>query len=195
MVLEEENVPFELVKVEISKGQQKDPEYMKKHPFGKVPVLEVVEDGFSVFESHAIAVFVSQLSERNAMFPSDIRKHALINQWISAAASYAKPAIGKIYFEKVLKVRYGKGPTDDSVVADELPKAREFLGILETALSKSEYFAGENFSLADIFFTPEIYNLEQSGLAHIVSEFPHLAKWYEAATSRASWKRALEYSA
>jgi glutathione S-transferase len=54
----EKELPYEHILVDIAKGDQKDAEYMKLQPFGKVPVLE--DDGFFIFESRAICKYLAR---------------------------------------------------------------------------------------------------------------------------------------
>jgi glutathione S-transferase len=188
---------YQLEIMDLSKKPQKNPEYIQsKHPFGKIPVLEdlAVEGGFTVFESAAIIKYIAEVSGKD-LIPGDARRRALQEQWISAIASYCKPATGPLYFENVLKARYGLGEPDRAVVEKTLPLAEDFLGALNRKLEGQDYFANTtSISLADLYALPELYNLEVAGYRSLIDKFPNLGAWYARMTQRESWKQVLELS-
>ena len=65
------DVPFELVVVDLRKGEQKAPEYLEKQPFGQVPYLD--DDGFVVFESRAIARYVASGYGKGKLIPQELQ--------------------------------------------------------------------------------------------------------------------------
>src|SRR4030095_10914005 len=77
--LEEAGIPYRTRLLE--QGDQDKPEYRALHPFGQVPVLE--EDGFVLFESGAIVLYIGERSE--ALLPKDAGARARATQWLIAA--------------------------------------------------------------------------------------------------------------
>lgn len=80
--LEEKNVSYELVPVNFAVAEHKSPEFLKKQPFGKIPVLE--DDGFLVFESRAICKYIAKkyAGQGTKLIPdeNDVKGYALFEQ-------------------------------------------------------------------------------------------------------------------
>lgn len=81
-VLNEKNIDYELITIQLMKGEQKTPEFIAKQPFGKIPVLE--DDGFLVFESRAICKYLAKkyAGQGTKLIPdeSDLKAYALFEQ-------------------------------------------------------------------------------------------------------------------
>ena len=75
--LEELGIPYQYKKIDLSAGENRQPEYLAINPVGKVPAL--VDDGFSVWESGAI---LWHLANKHDQIPSDLKTQSQIIQWI-----------------------------------------------------------------------------------------------------------------
>jgi glutathione S-transferase len=82
MVLVEKKVPYELVSVDFTTGENKKPPFLAKQPFGKVPVLE--DNGFFVYESRAIAKYIAKkyAAQGTKLYPDekDLQEFAMFEQ-------------------------------------------------------------------------------------------------------------------
>ena len=82
VVCEEKQIPYEKITLDFMKGEHKDPEYIKLHPFGRVPVLD--DDGFIVYESRAIVRYlaVKYAGQGTKLIPDfgDLKAYALFEQ-------------------------------------------------------------------------------------------------------------------
>lgn len=112
IVLKEKDIPFTFVPIDITKGEQKSPEYLKKQPFGAVPVIVSIsfairlshsrfpsqdDDGFILYESRAIARYIATkyASQGPALIPTDLKANALFEQAASVeTANFYPSAIG-----------------------------------------------------------------------------------------------------
>lgn len=119
-ILHEKNVPFEFVPVDIWKGEQKTPEFLKANPFGSVPyivrrllaiallVLIVSyqdDDGFVLYESRAITHYIATkyANQGTPLIPTDLKKNALYQQGLSIEVTSFNDYAEKIAVEKVFK--------------------------------------------------------------------------------------------
>eukprot|EP00639_Heterosigma_akashiwo_P004982 CAMPEP_0194585288 /NCGR_PEP_ID=MMETSP0292-20121207/17669_1 /TAXON_ID=39354 /ORGANISM="Heterosigma akashiwo, Strain CCMP2393" /LENGTH=245 /DNA_ID=CAMNT_0039440719 /DNA_START=32 /DNA_END=766 /DNA_ORIENTATION=- len=176
-ILEEKNATWELKRISLREKEQKNPEYMKKHPFGKVPVLET-SDGFILYESKAIVRFLNQALPGPNFIPSDAQENAEMERWISVHDSYFAPPQKRIRFERFLKKRYNRGECDESVVAAALAELEPALDTLEARLGRAPYLAGAAFSLADLLAGPDFAALlQEEDAAARVRARPRLAAW------------------
>ena len=105
-VLKEKNVPYELVLVDLSKGEHKAAAFVAKQPFGQVPYL-VDDDGFTLFESRAMCRYIAAKyrAQGNKIVPDadDVQGNALLEQAVSIEGSNFDPFASGIAVEKVFR--------------------------------------------------------------------------------------------
>ncbi|HLM12760.1 MAG TPA: glutathione S-transferase family protein [Reyranella sp.] len=128
------------------------------HPFDRVPVL--THDGFTVFETAAIAAYVDEAFFGPALSPAGPRERARMNRWISSVNSYYYPwIVYHLVHERVVFGELGIA-ADEAVVAASLPHIDRGLEVLEKVLgSGTAFLAGDRVSLADYFMLPSLVAL------------------------------------
>jgi len=185
IVLEEKNVPFSFVSIDLTKGQQKTPEYLEKHPFGVVPCID--DDGFILYECRAICRYIAAKYESQGpkLIPTDLRGAALFEQAASVEVSYLSPHTGAIIREKFVKPVFGQ-TTDENIFAEQLGKLKDKVEVFDKILSKQKYLAGDEISLVDLFCIPGGSLLPVCSV-HVLEEKPNVARWWKDNSSRASW--------
>jgi len=186
-VLIEKKVPFELVNIDMSKGEHKSEAFMKLQPFGQVPVLE--DNGFILYESRAICryIAVKYANQGTQLYPEDLKKRALIEQAASIEGSNWDPHTSGIAWEKVFKQWQGL-EADDAQVKKHLTALGGRLDVYDKILSKQKYIAGDEFSLADIFHLPYGVKLYQAGHGDMIDSRPNVKRWFSEIRARDSWQ-------
>lgn len=178
----ESDIKLELVEMNLKAGDNKKPEYLAKNPNGKVPTLD--DNGFYVWESDAICLYIAGLDPARRLLPTNPRQRAHIDQWIAWKASHLAPAIGKVGYERFWKAAFNLGACDESVVAAAMPEVIRFMNVLEGQLAKSAYVAGDlsvaDFSLAAIFSNRNEIKLD-------LTPWPHVIAWLGRIEARPSW--------
>jgi glutathione S-transferase len=86
----ENGAEFEIKTVDLRKGEHKQPAHLARQPFGQIPAVE--DDGFVVYESRAIARYIND-TRGNKLVPSDPKKRALMEQWISLEQGTITPEV------------------------------------------------------------------------------------------------------
>ncbi|EYF01001.1 glutathione S-transferase family protein [Chondromyces apiculatus] len=185
-VLAEKGHEAEMVLVDLMKGEQKKPEFLKLQPFGVIPVLD--DDGFILYESRAIIRYLDQKLSGTSLTPSDPKERALMEQWISVETSYLSPPAMKIVAQKLFVPMRG-GQTDEAIVEVGRKETVRTLDIMEQTLSKQEFLAGNSFSLADVSCMPYLGYLFPAGAGDLVTSRPGVAAWWERISSRPSWRK------
>lgn len=186
--LEEVGASYELNLVDALKGDSHTPEYVAKfNPFGQIPALE--DGDFILFESRAIARYIATKHGAESLYPSEPRKRALIEQWLSVNQSNNGPIFAAFLEYFVGPVR-GLTPS-----ADRIPEFKDkmapYLTILDAQLSKTPYLAGENYTLADLSFvsmTRAVVNF-CPGFEDTFDIYPSLKRWWADVTQREAWKK------
>lgn len=140
LLLEELQVPYELVAVDTLKGEQHAPAFLAINPNGKVPAL--VDDGVRVFDSHAILL---HLAEKHGRYLADSGERAEMLAWLMFVATGLSPFSGQAahflhYAPEV--VAYARNRYVNEV-------ARHYR-ILDQRLAVSPHLAGDAYTIADM---------------------------------------------
>ena len=182
-------VEYDLINVDMMKGEHKSPEYLEKYqPFGQIPAL--IEGDFHMFESRAIIRYIANKHGAESVYPSDFKKRAIVENWLSVQQSNNGPA-SDIVVEFVFKPMRG-GTADESKVPELTQKLNAYLAILDKQLSKHAFIAGEDYTLADISFLSYFhYLVSVPQFANAFDSFPHLKKWWQVVSTRPNWVKAL----
>jgi len=184
----EEKADFHLV--DLFKGEQKAPEHLARQPYGQIPVLE--DGDFRLFESRAIMRYVAEkyANKGTRLIPADVKAKALMEQQISVESSNFTPNVMKVVVQEIFTPMRG-GQPDKKVIDETLPLIDKVLDIYEQFLTQHKFLGGDEFTIADIgnatYFE---YFMQTSGKA-LVEKHPKVLAWWNAVSSRPSWKKAV----
>ncbi|KAF9499079.1 glutathione S-transferase-like protein [Pleurotus eryngii] len=187
-VLIELNVPFEFVPIDMRKREQKAPQYLEKHPFGKVPYID--DDGFILYESRAISRYLATKysGQGTQLIPKDLQAWAKFEQAASVEVCNFEPYAYGVVMEKYYKPMLGEAP-DEERVKGSTEKLNASLDAYDLILSKQKFLGGDEFTLADLFHLPLGSLLPLLGV-NAIQERPNVKRWFEAISSRPSWQAA-----
>ena len=167
IMLEEIGYEYKVTKVDLGKDEQFEPKYLKISPFGKIPVIIDHENNKSVFESGAILIY---LAEKSGKFYEKENK-LKIDQWLMAQMGSIGPFIGQYHF--FYKFNKGLSEVGEKRYFEMTKKVYE---VLENHLSKNNYLAGENYSIADIATWPWIARHQWHDIG--LKNYDNLCDWY-----------------
>jgi glutathione S-transferase len=146
LACEEKGAPYRLDAMQF--GQNKTPEYLAKHPFGRIPVIE--HDGFWLYESAAIIRYIDQVFDGPRLTPAEPHRQARMNQVMGIVDWYVMPTVSAgIGFNRVIAPLLGR-PVDEAAVANAVPGATTAVRALERLLDEQPFMAGDAISLADL---------------------------------------------
>lgn len=187
MVLHEKNLSYTLVPVDVFSADGRTPEYLKRQPFGKIPLFE--DNGFELYETGAICRYVDEAYDGPLLQPSDAKARARMNQLISIADGYLYPhLVWGLYVELVAKAGRGEA-ADPERVAKARALAPTCLSVLDGFVGKGAWLAGERFLLADAYVAPMLaYFMLVPGAGEMLSDHPSIERWWHAMTARDSFK-------
>jgi len=187
--LNEKQVDYEFVIVELSAGAQKQPQYLALNPFGLVPTIQ--DEDLTLFESRAIIKYLANKykGQGTDLLGSSLSEQALVDQWCEVEGQSFSPAITSIVSQILVVPRRG-GITDEAVVGSNMEKLGKVLDIYDERLSKSKYLAGDFFSLADLQHLPLTdYLVNACGKGDLISSRKHVNAWWNDISSRPAWKK------
>jgi GST-like protein len=184
IALEEMGLPYQVTFVDITRGAQFDPGFLKISPNNKIPAMidHAAPDGpLALFESGAILVY---LAERSGQFlPSRAAARYTCLQWLFWQVGGLGPMAGQAHHFRAFaseQVPYGIKRYTDEV--------NRLYGVLERQLSLHPFMAGD-YSIADMATWPWITHHERQGQS--LSDFPQIARWYAAMAARPAVQRAV----
>ncbi len=186
IMLEETGLPYRLHWVDLRKGEQFDPEFLKISPNNKIPVI-LDRDGpggepLSVFESGAILIY---LAEKTGQFlPAETRARTRVLEWLMFQVGGVGPMLGQAHHFRA----YAREQIPYAIERYTSEGARIYR-VLDKRLSEEEYLAGD-YSIADMAVFPWIRLHERQG--QDMADHPHLSRWFDAVASRPAVARDME---
>ena len=158
ILLEELGLPYHVHSVNIGKGEQFAPEYLKINPNGKIPSLVDPQgpDGkpIAMMESGAILIYLARKTGK--LFPQAERAQYDVLQWLMFQMGGVGPMFGQVGFF----VKFAGRDFEDKRPRDRyVAESKRLLGVLERRLAGRAWIMGEEYTIADIATFPWVRNL------------------------------------
>jgi glutathione S-transferase/GST-like protein len=180
IALEEMGLPYVVHPVELKTGAQKAPWFTAINPNGRIPaIVDREEDGFAVFESGAILIYLAEKS--GLLLPVAKRARSVVLQWLM----WQMGGLGPMHGQANVFVRYFPEKLP-SVIARYQGETMRLLGVMNTRLAEHEYLAGD-YSIADIACWPWVMQHDWADLD--IAELSHLRRWLDAVGARPAVQR------
>jgi len=188
MFLEEAGLPYRIIPVNISAGDQFKPDFLAVAPNNRMPAIvdHATADGgapVSLFESGSILLYLADKIGRFVPPASDIHGRAEVLQWLFWQMGGLGPMAGQNHhFSQYApeKIAYA--------IARCVNETGRLYGVLNKRLADREFIAGADYSIADMASYPWIVPHARQG--QDLDDFPHLARWFAAIKARPATERA-----
>lgn len=177
----EMKLPHERVDIGGPFGGNKEPSYLAMNPNGLVPTFQ--DGDFILWESNTIVRYLAGLHGAGTIEPADPKIRARAGQWMDWQLTVAGPAIGPAFLGLI---RTPPEQRDQKAIAASQQKTIEAMTMLDAALAKSAYVAGENFSIGDIPVGIMAYRYWQ--LVPQRPDLPNLKRWYDLIDKRPAFQ-------
>lgn len=184
IMLEECALPYRVRFLDITRGAQFAPEFLKISPNNKIPAMvddEAPGGPLALFESGAILAY---LAERTGCFmPGDLHGRYECLKWLYWQVGGLGPMAGQAHHFRAFapeRVPYA--------ITRYTQEVNRLYGVLNRALAEKEWLAGD-YSIADMACYPWIVPHERQGQR--LEEFPHVKRWFEGMTARPAVQRGL----
>lgn len=187
LFLEETGLPYKIFPINIGKGDQFQPDFLKIAPNNRIPAIvdRTPADGgppISVFESGAILLYLADKTGR--FIPADLRGRTDTLQWLFWQMGGLGPMAGQNHHFSgyaLEKIPYA--------IDRYVRETGRLYGVLNKRLADREFIAGE-YSIADMACYPWIVPHKRQ--SQNLDDFPHLKRWFEAIAARPATRRAYE---
>ena len=186
--LEEAEIPYRIQPINISEGEQFDPEFLRISPNNKIPAIvdrSRGKRGISIFESGAILLYLAEKSGR--FLPYDVAGRTEVIQWLFWQMAGLGPMLGQnLHFGQYApkKIPYAIDRFGD--------ETSRLFKVLDKRLLDRDFIAGD-YSIADIACYPWVFKHPYLQIA--LGDFPNVNRWYETVAERPAVKRAYEIGA
>ncbi|CAN5720540.1 glutathione S-transferase family protein [soil metagenome] len=185
LVAAENHTTLDFVLVDLMVGAHHAPEYLARHPFGRIPMLE--DGDFLLYESRAIAKYLDAVLPGPSLIPTSPRARARMEQWLSCDQSYVAPFTSSLAHQHVVRPHQGLPIDRAAITTGEEALARAF-SIFDKHLAESTYLAGDALSLADCSLAPYVASMRMLKATHLLESTPHLRRWWQTVSARAGWE-------
>ncbi|MBW3567055.1 MAG: glutathione S-transferase N-terminal domain-containing protein [Proteobacteria bacterium] len=187
IMLEETGLPYEVIAVDIGGGAQFEPGFLRISPNNKIPAL-VDMDGpggreLSIFESGAILLYLAEKTGKFLSREPVLRSWAL--QWLFFQVGSVGPMFGQAHHFRAYadtKLPYA--------IDRYTNEACRLYRIMDQRLSEAPYFAGPDYSIADIAIYPWTLTSEKQGVD--INDYPKLKEWQKTVGGRPAVKRGMD---
>jgi glutathione S-transferase len=180
IALAEKGLSWEGVRISLAKREQKNPEFLKLNPYGKIPVL--VEDGKVLFESCIINEYLDEKYPNPPLMPKDHWARGRARILVDYAINYLHEPYWALRGEIMMKKNAAE--RDQNVITERRAELSQKLQYLELELGDKPYLLGE-FSLVDIDIFPRFPRMVSFDVIPSPS-LPRLSAWYERMKQRPS---------
>lgn len=182
IMLEECGLDYRTIPVDIGRGDQFRPEFLKISPNNRMPAIVDHDTGISVFEGGAILIYLAEKSGQ--LLPDDKKGRFEVLQWLFWQAGGLGPMAGQLsHF-----VNYAKQPVP--YAHDRyFNEYNRLLAVMDVRLRKCDYLAGD-YSIADIASFPWIIPYRRYGVD--LDRFENLRRWFDMIKSRPAVRRGVD---
>jgi glutathione S-transferase len=181
---EELGLKYERIDAGMQYGVNNTPEYRTMNPTGLVPTID--DDGFLLWESHAIVRYFAAKHGAGTLWPTDVRARADADRWMEWAHTF-QASFRNVFWGLV---RTPPEKRDMKLIEEAKAKCAELLSIPNGALAGRKYFAGDSFTMGDIPLGCHLHlwmRLPMERPAH-----PNLTGWFGRLVERPAFRKIVD---
>jgi GST-like protein len=187
IMMEECNLAYRAIPVNIGTGEQFKPEFLGISPNNKIPAIVDPNgpDGqpISLFESGAILLYLA--GKTGKFLPSSTRGKFEVLEWLMFQMASVGPMLGQAHHFRIYapeKIEYA--------INRYTNEAKRLYGVMDKRLARSKYLAGDEYTIADIAVFPWLRSWKNQGIDW--ADYPHLKGWFDEISARPAVQRGVE---
>jgi glutathione S-transferase len=182
---EELGLKYERIDAGMQFGVNHTPEYRKMNPTGLVPTID--DDGFVLWESHAIVRYLAAKHGAGSLWPGDLRVRADADRWMDWTHSFSREFQRPVFWPLV---RTPPEKRDLKAIGEAVRKCAELLAIPDAALAGKQYLAGNALTMGDIPLGCHVQLWMRLPIERPAQ--PNLKAWFDRLCTRAAFRKIVE---
>lgn len=183
ILLGETGIPYRVHNVDLSRGEQLAPAFLRLNPNNKIPVIIDGDTGATIIESGAILIHLADKAGRFLPAPDAARAISAVLQWLFLQVASVGPMMGQLWY-----FRNSAPAKLDLPIQRYTTETRRLFGVLDSRLADRLYLA-DDYSIADMATWPWITAHGALGLA--LEEWPYLRRWHDIIAERPAVRRGM----
>jgi glutathione S-transferase len=180
IALLEKGLEFERINIDLTKREQKNPEYLKIHPFGQVPALD--DEGFIIYDSTVINEYLEDEYPYPALMPKDSEGRARAR----LLEDFRDTRFNPYFVHLMQEIRKPEGERDGQRIDSARGEIIKSFDRIERELNGKEYLVG-SFSLADIAFMSNVELLDRFAIPIDPGTYKRSVEWIARLKARPSF--------
>jgi glutathione S-transferase len=176
-------VPLELQIVDLTKGEQRKPEYLALNPTGRVPTL--VDGDTVLWESSAIMQYLASKAQ-SPLWPDDAKTRADIMRWQSWHLQHWSRATSPFVFENMVKPLLKIGEPDQKVLEQATDMFHQEAAVLDRHLAQHPYLVKDTLSLADFTVVAPLFLSTPAKMP--LEKYDHVRSWFGKQAALPAWQ-------
>lgn len=178
------NSPVEFVRVDLSKGEQKSPQFLAINPNGKVPALN--NGALKLWEANAIMCYLAKAAG-SELWPSDTAGQIDLLRWLSWNSEHFTRHAGSLYFQHLIKPRFLQQAPDAKAVEEATGFFKQFAQVLDDHLRQRRYLLGDRLTIADFAVAVTLPYAQEAKIP--VAGFSAIARWHDRLAELPAWRQ------
>ncbi len=174
IMLEEVGLAYEVHAVDITKGEQHEPDFLKISPGNRIPAIVDRDNGVTMMQSGAILLYLAEKTGK--LMPSADADRRRVMEWLMWQMGDLGPMLGQAHH--FLRFNKGKAPYAETRYHEI---AERLYGVLDRRLAGRDYIV-DDYSVADIATWPWVSRFEWHQVD--IDSFPNVRRWYTAIAAR-----------
>lgn len=177
-------VPLELEIVDLSKGAQRQPQYLALNPTGRTPTL--IDGDLKLGESCAIMQYLGAKT-KTALWPDDARTRADIMRWQSWHLQHWSRGTTPFIFENMVKAILKIGPPDEKALAQAAEIFHQDAAVLDKHLAAHPYLVNDQLTLADFTVVAPLFYAEAGKIP--LERYGNIKRWLGSQAALPAWQQ------
>src|SRR5882672_471512 len=177
--------------VDLSKGEQRQPQFAALNPNQRMPVLE--EDGYVLWEANAIMQYLADKKPEGKLLPTESRARLVVTRWQFWDLAHCDSACAIFIFERLVKKLLNIGDVDPAEIAKGEERFHRSAAVLDAQLKGRKYVAGNELTLADFSLGAP---LNVAGPAQIpFAKYAEIKRWHAGLSELPAWRQSIAFPA
>jgi GSH-dependent disulfide-bond oxidoreductase len=187
IMLEEVGLPYEVHPIHIGEGDQFKPEFLAISPNNKIPGIVDRDNGYRMFESGAILIYLADKTRRLLPGMDDHLRRMDVMQWLMFQMGGVGPFFGQTHhFNRFAKEKIAYA------IERYVTETKRLYGVMDKRLGEVAHLAGDDYSIADVATWPWVSRFDWHGLDDGLNDFPNVKRWYNEIAARPAVQRGYD---